>query len=81
MMSQSASRARVDDNVFRKVVSSGVGLGDQHLGKYSAGAFTRNFGQGIVGSLRLTEQNDSGISRTVTISQPIRPAICRSSRS
>src|SRR5262249_37601245 len=40
-----------------------IGLRDQHLGEHSAGAFTRDFGQGIVDSFRLTERNDGGISR------------------
>ena len=41
----------------------GVGFRDQHLGQHSAGAFTGKFGQWIVDRFRLTERNDSGISR------------------
>src|SRR5262249_52021006 len=40
-----------------------VGLRDQHLGEHSAGAFTRDFGQGVVASFRLTGRNDGGLSR------------------
>ncbi len=41
----------------------GVGFRDQHLGQHAAGTFTRNFGQGIIDSFRLTERDDCGISR------------------
>ena len=41
----------------------GVGFGDQHLGQHAAGPFTRKFAQRIVDGLRLTERDDSGISR------------------
>jgi hypothetical protein len=41
----------------------GSGFGDQHLSQHSAGAFTCDFGQRIVDGLRLTECDDSGISR------------------
>jgi hypothetical protein len=41
----------------------GVGFGDQHLSQYSASAFTCEFGQGIIDSIRLTEGDDSGIFR------------------
>src|SRR5436190_20357457 len=41
----------------------GIGFGNQHLSQHSAGAFTRKFAQRIVNGLRLTECDDSGISR------------------
>ena len=41
----------------------GVGFGDQHLSQYSTGAFTGKFSQGIIDNVRLTEGDDSGISR------------------
>jgi len=41
----------------------GSGFGDQHLSQHSAGAFTCKFAQRIVDGLRLTEGDDSGISR------------------
>ena len=41
----------------------GVSFGDQHLRQHSAGTFPRKFGQWIVDGIRLTEGNDSGISR------------------
>src|SRR5438105_15214939 len=41
----------------------GIGFGDQHLSQHSAGAFTCKFAQRIVDRLRLTECDDSGISR------------------
>ena len=41
----------------------GVGFGDQHLRQHSAGTFACKFGQWIVDGVRLTEGNDSGISR------------------
>jgi hypothetical protein len=41
----------------------GSGFGDQHLSQHSVGAFTCDFGQRIVDGLRLTECDDSGISR------------------
>jgi len=41
----------------------GVGFGDQHLGQHAAGPFTCKFAQRIVDRLRLTESDDSGISR------------------
>src|SRR4029079_2598938 len=41
----------------------GVGFGDQHLGQHAAGAFTCKFAERIVNGLRLTESDDSGISR------------------
>src|SRR2546430_5074014 len=40
-----------------------IGFGDQHLSEHSAGAFTCKFTQRIVDGLRLTECDDSGISR------------------
>ena len=40
-----------------------TGFGDQHLSEHSAGAFTRKFAQRIDNGLRLTECDDSGISR------------------
>jgi hypothetical protein len=41
----------------------GVGFGDQHLTKHPTGAFTGEFTQGIVDGFRLTQPDDSGISR------------------
>ena len=41
----------------------GIGFRYQHLSQHSAGAFTCDFGQRIVDGLRLTEGDDSGISR------------------
>jgi hypothetical protein len=41
----------------------GVGFRDQHLGQHAASAFTCKFAQRIVDGLRLTEGDDSGISR------------------
>src|SRR3954451_7054059 len=41
----------------------GVGFGDQHLSQHSAGTFACKFRQWIVDVVRLTEGNDSGISR------------------
>jgi hypothetical protein len=41
----------------------GIGLGNQHLGQHSAGAFSCKFTQWIVNRLRLTQRDDSGISR------------------
>jgi hypothetical protein len=43
--------------------NEGVGLGNQHLSQYSASAFAGKFGQGIIDSVRLTEGNDTDISR------------------
>src|SRR6266536_741927 len=48
---------------FSRHGDKGIGFGDQHLSQHSAGAFTRKFAQGIVNGLRLTECDDSGISR------------------
>jgi hypothetical protein len=41
----------------------GIGFGNQHLSQHPTGAFTCNFGQGILDSIRLTERDDRGISR------------------
>ena len=41
----------------------GVGFGDQHLSQHSAGTFAGNLRQRIVDVVRLTEGNDSAISR------------------
>jgi hypothetical protein len=41
----------------------GIDFGNQHLSQHSAGAFTSDFRQVIVGGLGLTERNDSDISR------------------
>jgi hypothetical protein len=41
----------------------GIDFGNQHLSQHSAGAFTGDFRQVIVGGLGLTERNDSDISR------------------
>jgi hypothetical protein len=40
-----------------------IGFGDQHLSQHSAGAFSCKFAQRIVDGLRLTECDDSAISR------------------
>jgi hypothetical protein len=40
-----------------------LGFRDQNLGQDSAGTFTRNFGQAIIDTFRLTERDDGGISR------------------
>jgi hypothetical protein len=41
----------------------GIDFRNQHLSQHSAGAFTSDFRQVIVGGLGLTERNDSDISR------------------
>jgi hypothetical protein len=41
----------------------GIGFGDHHLSQHSPGTFTRKFAQWIVNGLRLTECDDTGISR------------------
>jgi hypothetical protein len=41
----------------------GVGFRDQHLSQHATGAFTRDFRQRIVDGVRLTERDDSAISR------------------
>ena len=43
--------------------NEGVGFGNQHLSQYSASASAGKFGQGIIDSVRLTEGNDTDISR------------------
>src|SRR6202521_2700618 len=40
-----------------------ISFGDQHLSQHAAGAFTRKFAQRIVDRLRLTEPDNSAISR------------------
>jgi hypothetical protein len=57
-MSYGAHTTDLLRRVLRPLGNECVGLGDQHLGQYSAGAFTCNLGQGIVDRLRLTERND-----------------------
>src|SRR4029079_17383203 len=41
----------------------GIGFGDPPLSQHSSGAFAGDFRQRILSGLRLTERNDSGISR------------------
>ena len=41
----------------------GISFGDQHLSQHAAGAFTCKFAQRIVDGFRLTEGDDSSISR------------------
>jgi hypothetical protein len=44
-------------------MAKGVGFGDQYLSQHSAGTFACQIGQWIIDGIRLTERNDSGISR------------------
>jgi hypothetical protein len=41
----------------------GLGFDNLHLRQHPPGPFACDFGQGIIDSLRPTEQNDGGISR------------------
>jgi hypothetical protein len=47
----------------RNLMTFILGFRDQNLGQDSAGTFTRNFGQAIIDTFRLTERDDGGISR------------------
>ena len=48
---------------IRQFQIKGISLGDQHLSQHAAGAFTCKFAQRIVDGLRLTQPDNSAISR------------------